>query len=76
MVISGMKKIKALCILSALMVGLMVAISVVSAQTNPQRTIPPIVNIEPSGNVLIRGTVTNIGSDSLEVKSWGGKWTI
>jgi uncharacterized protein YdeI (BOF family) len=76
MVISGMKKIKTLCILSALMVGLMVAISVVSAQTNPQRTIPPIVNIGPSGNVLIRGTVTNIGSDSLEVKSWGGKWTI
>jgi hypothetical protein len=43
--------------------------------TNPH-PMPLIVEIGPAGNALIRGTVTNIGTDSLTIKTWGGTWTI
>jgi len=37
---------------------------------------PLIVEIGPAGNALIRGTVTNVSTDSLTLKTWGGTWTI
>lgn len=38
---------------------------------------PMIVNINPKGNVLIRGIVDGApDSNSIKVKSWGGSWTI
>jgi hypothetical protein len=79
-----MTKIKAL---SVLIVGLVLAASVSLAQTaspsatssapvvKPQR-VPMVVQIGPAGNALIRGTVTNVGTDSLTVQSWGGNWTV
>ena len=37
---------------------------------------PLIVEIGPAGNALIRGTVTNVSTDYLTLKTWGGTWTI
>ncbi len=37
---------------------------------------PMILNINPSGNVLMRGFVESVGTDSIVVKSWGGSWTV
>ncbi len=38
---------------------------------------PMIVNISPSGNVLMRGIVVGApGADSIEVESWGGSWKV
>jgi len=37
---------------------------------------PLIVEIGPAGNALIRGTVTNVSTNSLTIKTWGGTWTI
>ena len=79
-----MSKVK---ILSVLILGLVVAASVSLAQTispratssNPMtspRPEPTIVQIGSTGNALIRGTVTYVGSDSLTIKSWGGNWTV
>ena len=79
-----MTKVKTL---SVLIVGLVLAASVSLAQTaspsatssapmvKPERPVM-VVQIGPAGNALIRGTVTNVGTDSLTVKSWGGDWTV
>ncbi len=37
---------------------------------------PMVVQISPNGNVLLRGTVVSVGSNSLAIKSWAGDWTI
>jgi hypothetical protein len=38
---------------------------------------PMIVNIGPSGNVLLRGIVVGTPAEgSIKVKSWGGSWTV
>jgi len=37
---------------------------------------PMILNINPNGNVLMRGVVESSGTDSITVKSWGGSWKI
>jgi hypothetical protein len=37
---------------------------------------PMIVNINPNGEVLLRGTVNSVGANSMNVKSWAGSWTI
>ncbi len=38
---------------------------------------PMVVNIGPSGNVLMRGIVVGApGTDSIVVKSWGGSWKV
>ena len=82
-----MTKIKALSVLGILMVSLILATSVSLAQeasssaTSSASTVNPhpmplVVEIGPAGNALIRGTVTNVGTDSLTVKSWGGAWTV
>jgi len=79
-----MTKVKTLSVLIA---SLVLAASVSLAQeTSPSATSsapvakperpPMIVQIGPAGNALIRGTVTNVGADSLTVKSWGGNWTV
>jgi hypothetical protein len=79
-----MTKVKTLSVLIA---GLVLAASVSLAQeTSPSATnsVPVVktkhsamvVQIGPAGNALIRGTVTNVGTDSLTVKSWGGNWTV
>jgi hypothetical protein len=79
-----MTKVKTLSVLIA---GLVLAASVSLAQeTSPSATtsvpvvkpqrVPMIIQIGPAGNALIRGTVTNVGTDSLTVKSWGGNWTV
>jgi hypothetical protein len=79
-----MTKVKTLSVLIA---GLVLAASVSLAQeTSPSATSsvpvvkperpPMVVQIGPDGNALIRGTVTNVGTNSLTVKSWGGNWTV
>jgi len=79
-----MTKVKTL---SVLIVGLVLAASVSLAQTTSQSAtssapvtsphpLPMVVQIGPAGNALIKGTVTNVGTDSLTVKSWGGDWTV
>jgi len=82
-----MTKIKALSVLSILMVSLILATPVSLAQetsssttssaptTNPH-PMPLVVEIGPAGNALIRGTVADVGTDSLTIKSWGGNWTV
>lgn len=41
--------------------------------TNPS---PMMINIGPSGNAMLRGTVVSVNTTSMVVKSWGGSWTI
>ncbi len=35
-----------------------------------------VLQIGPNGNVLLRGTVSAVGTNSLTVKSWGGDWVV
>jgi len=45
--------------------------------SNPSaRHQPVVVQIGPEGRTLLRGTVDSLGTDSIVVKSWGGKWTV
>jgi hypothetical protein len=44
-----------------------------SANSHPM---PLIVEIDPAGNVLMRGTVSSINTDSLTLKTWGGICTV
>jgi len=37
---------------------------------------PMIIDINSSGKILLRGTITAVGTSSLTVKSWGGNWII
>lgn len=37
---------------------------------------PMIINIGPSGRILMRGVVESSGADSITVKSWGGIWQV
>ena len=37
---------------------------------------PMIIEINSSGKILLRGTITAVGTSSLTVKSWGGNWII
>ena len=37
---------------------------------------PMILNIGPNGNVLMRGEVLSVGTNTLTVKSWGGSWDV
>lgn len=39
-------------------------------------TAPMMINIGPNGNVMLRGAIVSVGTDSLVVKSWGGSWTV
>src|SRR5690242_1281218 len=48
----------------------------VNANANFSNKAPMVININPKGNVMLRGTVTSVGTDSLVVKSWGGTWTV
>jgi hypothetical protein len=55
-------------------------IKIVSTDVKPM-TIKPqvmqkVLEIKPNGSVLIRGTVSAVGSDSVTVKTWGGAWTV
>lgn len=59
-----------------------------STITPPPTTVPPpsmptvpedgkmVLQIGPEGRVLLRGTVSAVGTNSLTVKSWGGDWTV
>jgi hypothetical protein len=58
-------------------------ILVASAQTTtstgavlPVKAERPILQVGPEGKVLMRGTITSVGSGSLTVNSWGGTWTV
>jgi len=35
-----------------------------------------VLEVGPKGNVLLRGTVNEIGANFLKVKSWGGEWMV
>ncbi len=35
-----------------------------------------VLNIGPEGRVLLRGTISAVGTTSLTVKSWGGDWVV
>jgi len=48
----------------------------VTSLNPPIRHQPVVVQIGPEGRTLLRGTVDSVGTNSLVVKSWGGKWTV
>lgn len=37
---------------------------------------PMVLQVGPGGKVLLRGTVNSVSTNSLNVKSWGGDWTV
>lgn len=37
---------------------------------------PMVLDVDNAGNVLVRGVVQSVGTDSLVLDSWGGSWTI
>lgn len=45
----------------------------IDAMSRPK---PMVVQIGPSGNTLLRGTVKTVVTDSLTVTSWGGDWIV
>ena len=62
------------------MVGLFASAGVAFAQTaaaTPAAASQPMVlQVNTNGDVLMRGTISLVASDSLTVKSWGGEWTV
>jgi hypothetical protein len=42
----------------------------------PVKAERPILEVDPEGKVLMRGTIVSVGSKSLTVNSWGGTWTV
>ena len=54
--------------------------SIALAQVDPPMTeetpAPVVLEIASDGTALLRGTVTEVGTDTLTVESWGGLWTI
>ncbi|MBU6323422.1 MAG: hypothetical protein KGI41_03490 [Patescibacteria group bacterium] len=63
-------------------IGLLASASAAFAQTTDTAPAPgtaaqPVVlQVNKSGGVLLRGTVSSVASDSVTVKSWGGDWTV
>lgn len=37
---------------------------------------PMVLEIGPAGRVLMRGTISAVGTNSLTVKGWGGDWVV
>lgn len=37
---------------------------------------PMVLEVGPRGNVLLRGTIETVSTNSIAVKSWGGSWVI
>jgi hypothetical protein len=37
---------------------------------------PMVVQISSGGNVLLRGTINSVNSNSITVKGWGGNWVV
>lgn len=61
----------------ALLAGAAALIFTTNSQAASHTPKPPMVlDVNPNGGVLLRGTVESVGSSSLVVKSWGGNWTI
>ncbi len=42
----------------------------------PAHPEPMVVRVNAAGHILLRGTISSIGSGALTVKSWGGDWTV
>ncbi len=59
-------------------VSLFAVAVLVSAQATPPVVPhpPQMINVDGSGNILVRGTVVTVGASSVTVNSWGGNWTI
>ncbi len=64
---------KKLLIVGALSLVALAGAGLIAAAVWPM---PMVVQIGPSGNILLRGTVDSVGQNSLTVKSWGGDWTV
>lgn len=47
-----------------------------TAMSVASRTQPMVLEVNPRGRVLLRGTVDSVSAGSLTVKSWGGSWTV
>lgn len=47
-----------------------------SVSIRPQIDVRETVQVNPNGEVTLRGAVKSVGTASLMVKSWGGDWTI
>lgn len=47
-----------------------------SVSIRPQVDVSQTVQINPNGNVTLRGTVASVGGASIVMKSWGGDWTV
>lgn len=45
----------------------------VLAETSAQ---PTVLEVNPNGKVLLRGTIDSVSAGSITVKSWGGSWTV
>lgn len=37
---------------------------------------PVVLDIDNAGMALIRGTVTNVGTNAITIETWGGQWTL
>ncbi|MGC9046840.1 MAG: DUF5666 domain-containing protein [Minisyncoccia bacterium] len=76
------KLIPILMVISVLVAGMSVEAQSTSTATSTgvaktvTHKMPIVVEINNSGHVLLRGTVSAVNSNSLNVKSWGGEWTI
>lgn len=47
-----------------------------SVFVRPEINVSQTVDIGPKGNVVLRGSVGSVGTNSVVVKSWGGDWTV
>ncbi len=66
--------------LGFLAVGSVAFAQTASTTTSGTTTAAPaqqiVLQIGPTGKVLLRGTIDSVSATSLTVKSWGGDWTI
>lgn len=65
---------RAAAILAGLALLGMASITAAEETTAPAQAM--IIEINKGGNILLRGTVSSVGSSTLAVKSWGGTWNI
>lgn len=52
------------------------ALAQTTVPTPGETPAPMVIESDDAGNVVIRGEVTSVDSDSMTIDSWGGSWTI
>ncbi len=75
-----MKRYRALSLaMAALFVAGFAGTAVHAQQIQQVNTVPPAImqlQIDQSGNTILRGTVKSVATNTLTVTSWGGDWTV